>query len=408
MLSSLKLKDKLFYGWVVVAVFFVVFIALNGISLSFGVFFKSIGSEFNLTRAETSAVTSVNRVLSGICAFIAGWASDRYGPRIVILVMAIFTGLGLLFTSQANSLWQLFITYSLLLAVGTGAIFVVPTAIISRWFDKKRGLALGIAGIGQALGIVVVAPFATYLISNWDWRMAYLVIGVIAWLIVIPLSRLLRQDPYEIGALPDGVSSYSGSDNKEDSVQVVHSSLSQVFKGRNFWFMVFAWLPWALCLFLVYTHLVPHVTDTGMSAETAAGVLSLMGGSAVAGRLLMGIASDRVGRKLTVIICTLLQVGAMVWLIWAQDLWMFYLFAVVFGFAYSGLASSGGALVSDMFRLDNIGVIFGLLEISFGIGAAIGPILGGLIFDATSSYSIAYLIAGLGMLVSTIFLSLTR
>ncbi|MBA7700854.1 L-lactate transporter [subsurface metagenome] len=293
--------------------------------------------------------------------------------------------------------------------MGTGALYVVPTSTVSRWFNKKRGLALGIAGSGAGLGIVIMAPFATFLISHFDWRMAYFGIGLIAWLIVIPLSRLLKRDPYEIGALPDGINSHSKDiANEDESIQSVDSSLLQVFRTRSFWLVIFIWLFFASCLFLVFTHLVPHVTDIGFSAAEAATVLSLIGGVGIAGRVLMGVASDRIGRKLTAIICTLLQAGAMVWLIWSHDLWMLYLFALVFGFAYSGFSSSMGALIGDTFGLGKIGAIFGVLEIGFGIGAAIGPAIGGLIFDVSNSYSVAFLMGAVAMLISTLLIALIR
>lgn len=397
-------KDKIFYGWVIVVVFFIAGISLYGIYFSFGVFFKSIESEFGLTRAATSMILSANLVLAGVCSFFAGRALDRYGPRIIIFLMGLFTGLSLLLTSQTNSLWQLFITYSLLLAMGTGPLFVVPTSTISRWFDKKRGLALGIAGAGAGLGIVIFAPFATYLIANLDWRMAYLVIGLIAWVTAIPLSRFLKNDPREIGALPDGAkphSTYMGDDNP----QPIDLSLSPVFRTRSFWLIVFIWLFFAASLFLVFTHLVPHAIDIGFSAAEGATILSLLGGSGIAGRILMGIASDRIGRKWAAIISTLLQAGALVGLIWAQDLWMLYLIASVFGFAYGGCSAAMGALISDTFELAKIGAIFGVLEISFGTGAAIGPVIGGLIFDASNSYSLAFLLGAVAMLVVTLLIA---
>jgi len=407
--STLRFKNKLFYGWVVVATFFVIGITLYGIQFSFGIFFKSIESEFNLTRTATSAISSANLLLAGICAFFGGWALDRYGPRVVVLLMGILTGLSLSLTSQTNALWQLFITYSLMLAMGTGPLYVVPMSAVSRWFDKKRGLALALASLGIGLGMVVMAPFATYAITKFDWRMAYLVIGLIAWLVVIPLSRLLKKDPREIGALPDGEKSYAReAKSEESSVQPVDSSLLPVFQTRSFWILLPIWFLFASCLFLVLTHLVPHVTDIGFSAGEAAAVLSLIGMASIPGRLVMGVASDRIGRKLAIIICTLLQSGAMVWLIWAQDLWMFYLFAVVFGFAYSGSGSSMAAIIGDTFGLGQIGAIFGLLEVGFGVGAAIGPAMGGLIFDISHSYTIAFLIGAVVMLVATLLVTLIR
>ena len=409
MLSPINFRDKLFYGWVVVATFFVIGITLYGIHFSFGVFFKSIEGEFNLTRAATSAILSANMLLAGVCSFFAGRALDRYGPKAVVLLMGIFTGLSLVLTSQVNALWQIFMTYSLLLAMGTGPLYVVPMSAVSRWFDKKRGLALGLSSLGIGLGTVIMAPFATYLITNFDWHTAYLIIGLIAWLIVIPLSRLLKKDPREIGALPDGVKSCRQEvKSKENSIQLIDSSLWLVFRKRSFWILVSTWFLFASSVFLVFTHLVPHVTDIGFSAGEAAAVLSLIGMGSIPGRLVMGIASDRIGRKSAIIICTLLQSGAMVWLLWARDLWMFYLFALIFGFAHSGLGPSMAAIIGDTFGLGKIGAIFGLLEVGFGIGAAIGPAIGGLIFDVTGSYSIAFLTVPAAMLLATLFIALIR
>ena len=404
-----RLKDKLFYGWVVVVAFFVIGITLFGINLSFGVFFKSIESEFNLNRAETSAITSFYMLLAGVCAFLSGWALDRYGPRIVVLIMGLFTGLSLLLTSQTSSLWQLFITYSMLLAIGTGAVFAVPMSTVSRWFDKRRGLALGIAGSGVGLGPVVMAPFATYLISNFSWRMAYIVIGLITWLIVIPLSRLLKKDPYEIGALPDGIKAYPKDiKNEKDSIQSSGLLLPQAFRTRSFWLVTFIQLLYGFNIFLVMTHLVPHAGDLDFSPMEAATVLSLIGGAAVFGKVLIGTASDRIGRKLTAVICALLQAGAMVWLVWSQELWMLYVFALVYGFAYSGQSLVVAALVSDTFGLGRIGAIMGVLEIGFGVGAAIGPAIGGLIFDVSNSYFTAFLLGAVAMLVVALLMALIR
>jgi predicted MFS family arabinose efflux permease len=226
---------------------------------------------------------------------------------------------------------------------------------------------------------------------------------------VIPLSGLLKKDPREIGALPDGVKSYTEeAKSEESSFQPVDSSLLPVFRTRSFWLLVFIWFLFASNLFLVFTHLVPHVTDIGFSVVEAAVILSLMGGASIPGRLLMGIASDRLGRKLTATICALLMSGAMVWLLWAQDLRSLYLFALVFGFAHSGFGTSMGALIGDTFGLGNIGAIFGLLEVSFGIGAAIGSAIGGLIFDVSRNYSIAFSLGVVVMLVVTLLIVLIR
>ena len=409
MLSPSRIKDKLFYGWVVVVAFLVIGTTIFGIRFSFGVFFKSIESEFDLTRTVTSGIFSVHMVLCPVFAILGGLASDRYGPRIVLFLIGLLTGLSLLLTSQANSTWQLFITYSLLLSMGSSALFPATMSTVSRWFDKKRGLALGMAGSGAGLGIFVMAPFATFLISNFDWRMAFIIIGVIIWLIVFSLSRLLKKDPYEIGALPDGLDSLSKDiKNKEESIQPADLSLLQTLRTKTFWLITFVWLFLASNMFLVFTHLVPHVTDIGFSAGEAAAVLSLIGGLSVVGRVLMGTVSDRIGRKPTAIICALLQAGAMVWLMWSQDLWMLYLFALFYGLTYGGIGPSIAALIGDTFGLRNMGAILGALDIGFGVGGALGSAIGGLIFDATNSYFMAFLLGAVVMFISALLIALIK
>jgi len=378
---------------------------------SFGVFFKSLGSEFGLTRTGTSGIFSLYMVLSCVVALIGGWALDKYGPKIIALLMGVFIGLSLLLTSQTNASWQLFITYSLLLAMGTGPNYVIIMATVSRWFDKKRGFALGVVGSGAGLGMLLIAPFATYLISSFGWRMAYTIIGFIAWLIVIPLSRLLRKNPYEIGALPDGIRASEmgiGEPSRESSTPQTGLSLIQASGTGNFWLFGSIWLLYAFCYLLILTHIVPHATDMGIPAMEAATVLSLIGGGNIAGRLIMGRVSDSIGRTMTAITCALLVAGAMIWLIWSQDLWMLYLFGVVCGFSFGGLDSPVTALIGETFGMRSIGVIMGALNVAWGIGSAIGPALGGLIFDASKSYSTAFLIGALAMLTVALLIALVR
>jgi len=411
LLSPSRAKDKLFYGWVVTTAALIIGTLIFGTRYSFGVFFKSLEGEFDLTRTVTSSIFSVYMLLCPLFAILGGWALDRYGPRVAIFLMGLFIGISLLLTSQVNSSWQLFITYSLLLAIGTGATYTILMSTISRWFDKKRGLALGIGSSGGGLGTVVIAPFAAYLISSFDWRIAYRVIGLIAGLVVISLSMLLRKDPSEIGLLPDGVKATPGKiavPDKKDDAKPVSFSLNQAFRTRSFWALSVVWLSFSMCLHLLLTHIVPHATDVGISAAEAAIILGLIGGISIPGRLMMGWVSDRIGRKVSAITCALIQCGAMVWLAWAQDLWMFYLFAIVYGFAYGGFDSPVTAMIGDIFGLRSIGVIIGVLGIGFGIGAAIGPAIGGLIFDVSGSYFIAFLIGAFAMLIAALSVVLVR
>ena len=414
MLILKRIKERLFYGWVVVASIFFIGTTIWGLRFSFGVFFKSIEAEFSLSRGATSGVFSVYMALASVFAILAGWALDRYGPRIIVLLMGIITGLSLLLTSQASALWQLYISYSLLLALGTSAMYVVAISTVSKWFDKKRGVALGIASSGAGLGAAVVAPFSAYLISSFGWQKAYAIIGVIVLLVLIPLSRLFKKEPYEIGVLPDGIKSalITNHPKKLGSEDIIARpaglSVFQAFKTKSFWLITFTQFFYASSFFLLSTHIVPYATDKGISVIEASFSFSVIGAAGIIGRITMGAVSDRIGSKVTVVICGTIHVIALILLIWVQDLRVLYVFSVMFGLAWGGIVPTMGALIGDTFGLGKLGSILGVIDVGFGVGAAIGPIVGGLIFDITHSYFLAFFLGTVTMLIGISLIALVR
>lgn len=403
-------NKNIFYGWIIVASCTIITAIFVGTRLSFGVFFKSLAGEFQLTRLATSSVASVYMVLSALFAILSGLALDKYGPRIVFLLMGLFTGMSLLLTSQVSSSWQLYLSYSLLLALGTGGSIPVITSTVSKWFNKKRGLALGFANSGGSIGTIAIAPIAAYLIVNLDWRASCMIIGAVALLIVIPLCMLLRNDPSQIGVLPDGVKLSTGGTgvtSKEHESSQKGFSLLQALRVRSFWFMFFVFFFYAASLFLIFTHLVPYATDRGISPIDAAILLSIISGSCVVSRIITGRISDYTGRKWPGIISALLQAGALLCLNWFHDEWIVYVFAVIFGFSWGG----GGvslAMAADIFSGRSLGLIMGVLELGFLLGAAAGPVLGGYIFDMNSNYAIAFAAGAAMMAMAAILIALTR
>ena len=400
--------SHLFYGWIVVIGIFLIAAVLMGTNLSFGVFFKSLETEFALSRATTSSIQSLLQLLGGICAFLGGWTLDRWGPRIVMFIMGLSLGLGLLLTSQVTEAWQLYFTYSLLAAIGFGAIYVVGMSTVIRWFNKKRGLAIGISSSGLSVGPIAMAPFASFLIANLDWRWAYRVLALIAWVVVLPASLLLKKDPQGIGLEPDGITTSGSDDKPKDMALPGGLSFFQAFRTRSFWLYIFTWLLIASALFFVATHVVRHGEDIGFTSLEAASIISFLGFTAIFGRLIMGVVADRLGRKPTAVVCALLQVGALIWLVYARELWMLYLFGAAFGFANGGLISAITAQLGDIFGLRKIGTILGMLDIGWGIGAALGAAAGGYIFDATLSYQRAFLVEIAASLVVAVLISLLR
>jgi MFS family permease len=382
-----------------------------GARYSFGVFLKSIETEFGLTRGSTSGIFSVYMLLCCVFSILGGWALDRFGPRKVSFLMGSFTGLSLLLTSRANAIWQLLITYGLLLSLGTGALYTVVNSTASRWFDKKRGLVLGITTSGGGLGAIVMAPVAAYLISNLDWRTAFAVMGLISWPVIAAMSLLLRKDPSEMGLLPDGVKSdpiRKSKANEDGIAQFTGPSLLQALKLSQFWFLSFIWLFLSLNVHLVFVHAVPYAVDTGIPPMDAAVILSLIGGAGIVGRLAVGRVSDTIGRKALAIACALLQAGALVWFMYARELWMLYVFGSSFGFLWGGLSTTVTALIGDIFGMRSLGAIMGVMSVGWSLGAATGPAIGGFIFDMRGSYLTAFAVGASAMLVATLFAALVR
>lgn len=401
---SSRVNDKIFYGWIILAICLITNSFLVGIRHTFGVFFKSIESEFLLTRLQTSSIVSTFMALSALFAIISGWAMDKFGPKLVIRAMGFIAGISLLLTSLVNSEWQLFFTYSFLFAVGSGGAIPVVMSVISRWFDRKRGLALGIGISGGSIGTIIMAPFSAYLIATMDWRNAYMVFGLLALFVIGSLSLLLWNDPAEIGVLPDGAKQpvTSLAENPRNSnYQLSGLLLSQAFRTGNFWLIFICWLAFAVCIGIILTHFVPYATDNGISTMKAASILSLAAVCAIISRLIVGRASDIFGRKVPTIISTALLSGSLLWLIWSHEMWMIYIFAIAYGISWGAIGVTTIAWATDEFHGRNLGTIIGALETGYALGSAIGPAVGGAIFDANNNYNAAFAIAAGAMLLTT-------
>ena len=398
------MTKKIFYGWVIVASCTLLLATAYGISFSFSVFFSSLQDEFAWSRATTSSLFSLYLLLTGLFSIIGGRFSDKYGPKVVVMMLGTISGLSLVLTSKVESPWQLFLTYSVLLSLGAGAMYIIVMSTGSRWFLKKRATALGIIGAGANLGTVIIAPVCAWIIHTYHWRSAYMIMGIVAWLIILPTALLLKKGPSEIGANIDGDPVLKETE-PANTTAVGEFSLREALKTRNFWLFFLIWFSYSFCLHMVISHMVPRVQDTGMTPIRAAATLSLMQAVAIPSRLLAGFIADKVDKRAIAIFFALLITLSMFWLVAADMAWMFYLFAVIFGLSYGGIDPPVIALVGDVFGLRKVGEIMGILMISWGLGSATGPYIGGLIFDFTGSYQLAFISGGLIMALAAIFMS---
>jgi MFS family permease len=387
----------LFYGWVIVAACMIIMAMHTGMMYTYGVFFKHLTADFGWSRGATSGVHSVFMVTHGLFAIVMGWLVDRFGPAKVMAAGAFIGGLGLALTSQINALWQLYMTYGVIFGIGAGAGFITTMATTARWFIKRRGLALGIVASGAGLGTMLLAPVAERLITAFGWSIAYLVLAVAIWAIMIPCALLLRRDPAEKGLRPYGsdevVTSANGMEQLKANTAETGINLRAAARYKPLWMLFIIFFLFNFCLQMVMVHLVNYATDIGIAALFAATFISIIGIGSFIGRITMGGASDRIGANSALVICCAIMMATLTFLIFAREPWMFYLFALVFGFAYGGEVPQMPVLVERFFGMRAVATLVGVTVLGATIGGAFGAWMGGQIFDVTQSYQLAFTIA---------------
>lgn len=415
------MKQKIFYGWIIAAAGFLLSFFGIGARYSFGVFIKSIEVEFDITRTSASGIFSIYMLLCVFFAVVGGWAIDRYGPRKIGIIMGIFTGLSLLITSMVSEPWQLLISYSLLLSLGTGAMYGVVNTTTSRWFVKKRGFVIGITSSGGGVGAIILAPFATYLISNYSWRTAFIVVGIISLILMIFSALWLVKDPGDMGLSPDNEvpektpEVNSPTDNSDNNVSKLKASngipdftTAQALRMNQYWLLFLSWVFLSLSIHMIYIHVVPYAIDSGITPLDAAFILSLLGIANITGRLSLGKLSDTIGRKKMAVICGVIHSASLLWLMQSDQLWMMYIFAVVFGLLWGGSGTMITSLIGDTFGTGNLGPIMGSITAGWALGAALGPAIGGYIFDTTGLYFYAFGAGATALLASAFFIAFLK
>lgn len=389
-LTKEKTVPTIFYGWVIVAASTLVMALGLGMLQSFGVFFKPVAGEFHWTRDVTAVAYSVYGIAEAVVTPASGFLTDRYGPKAVLAAGGVLAGVGYFLTSQTQSLWQFYLFFGVLIGLSSGVSYTPLVVTVNRWFVEKRGLAQGIVVSGVGIGTVIIPPLAAYLIEGLQsWRGAYMIMAAVLGIGITGLAFLLRRSPQD-----GGLQAYGHAATAEGPEMSQDLSLRQAVRRRAFWIIFLVGALSFGSLSVVLVHLVNYATDPGvrLSAEIAATLLSVIGLGSIAGKVGMGAMSDYIGRKATIIISCGLGAAMMFFLPAAKSLWALYLFSALFGFAYGGWTPVLPALVGELFGMRSMGAIFGITSLGGSLGAALGAYLAGAIFEATESYTLAFVL----------------
>lgn len=400
------MNSRYFYGYHIVAAGFITQAVCIGGMFTYGVFFKELETTFGWSRALVSGASSLAFLIMGLGGVIAGTLNDRIGPRIILTVSGACLGLGYLLMSQMTASWQLYLLYGVFVGIGFSTHDVITLSTITRWFIRRRGMMSGLVKVGTGGGQLVVPLIAAALIGQVGWRHAYRLIGIFSLAGLVATAQLMKRDPQGMGLRPDGDEPIDPGDRL--SVGPPSLTLSKAIRTMPFWNLCFAEFAIFGCLLTTIVHIVPHGRDQGLEPTTAAAILSTIGGVSMLGRIIMGTANDRIGGKRSLIIGFAILCAALFWLPLAVNTWMFFVFAVMYGFAHGALFTVMSPTVAEFFGTESHGLIFGMVLFCGTIGGSVGPFLAGYSFDLTGTYRAAFIMLVAMALAGTLLVTVMR
>ena len=404
--------NKPFYGWVVVGSAFLVLFLTYGVQYSFGVFVPPMLDDLGWQRASLGGAFSLYSMVYMGFSLVSGRLTDTLGPRRVIVFGGVMLGLGIMATSQVSAQWQLYLYYGIVAALGMSTAYIPCNMTVVRWFNRQRGLALGIVSCGASCGILVVPTLSSYMITLTNWRVSLLTLGASMFVLIIIAARFMVRDPELLGLQTDGKETLTTDENlglSEVLNEATGWTLTEARSTLSFWLFLLTFAVILLTTTIPFVHVPVFARDIGLSAIGGSMAVSISGLFALIGSISLGTLSDRIGPKQAVLLSLCVQVVAFLIFLVAKDMVTLYLGAAAFGFFYGGIASLFPALVGDLFGRAHAGAIGGFIFGGAGIIGAWGPAVAGYLRDVDGDYRRAFILCALTIACSLVlFLVLPR
>lgn len=399
-------RPRIFYGYYLVAITFVFLTLFNGSAVSvFSLFVRPLEDSLGWGRGQVMAGFTFFYLLLGFASPVVGRFVDRYGARLVMPIGALTMGLGLLLLSRTSDLWLFYVGYAVM-GMGGAALGPVPcSAVVSNWFRRKRGTALGLMAAGIGAGGVVMAPFVAFMLARFDWRTAYLSMAVLLTAVVLPLSLgFIRTRPAEMGLSPDGDSAPAVLPEKGAMMnEETGFTLRQSVRTSAFWLIAVAFSFSNFANMSVFQASSSFLGDAGFSIATAATSLGLVGLGSATGKILFGWMCDKIAPKRVCAIGIALQLAGTLLLISVQEgsspvlVWGY---AILLGLGVGAWLPTLSMISSMNFGLVFYGTVFGSLNLLNSTGTATGPLFSGLAYDMTGSYMSAFITCAILMAIA--------
>ena len=404
----------MFYGWIIVtAALFVNGLSSGPVWSGVGVWIKALELQFGWSRAQLTGAFSMAQLEGSIIGPLMGYLIDRLGSRRMVLIGMIITGLGFLLFSRTTNIYIFYLSYGLIM-LGTAAGTWLPyMTVVNRWFVRKRGMAMAIAAEGSPLGGLVLVPILAWAITlgNYGWSVTAQWIGVVFLCLAWPMSRLVRERPEDYGLLPDGdpptqtVREAARRVGRAAPSDELNFTARQAVRTHAFWLITFGHACSTILFATLTVHLVPMLTDQGLSLQSAAYVFSVVMGSAAIFQLIGGYVGDRIPINRAIAIFGFIQAGGFLMAVLVDSFQMAMLFAVTFGAGFGGRNPLTTAIRGDYFGKNAFATITGISSAPKYAFMLAAPLCAAFLFDSTGSYTLAFLIiGGLGMMSGVLFM----
>ena len=412
-ITSTSRTERFHYAWVVAGVTFLVLLAAAGVRTAPQVLIKPLEQEFGWTRSSISLAVAVSILWFGLGGPLAGTLVDRFGVRWMMV-----GGLGLVTAGLAamlfiDSLWQLHLFWGVVVGIGTGSLANVLGAVIAqRWFNKHRGLIVGLLGAASATGQLIFLPSMIWLTERGGWRGAMQAAAIVAALIVIPVLWLMRESPRDKGLRPYGDEGDNGEPTPPggpaDSLR--RTSLRAAARTLDFWLLAASFF---VCGYttngLIGTHLLPHALEHGFDGAAAASAIGLMGMMNILGTLASGWLSDRYDNRTLLAVYYTFRAVSIAFLPFVANLFGLAAFAVVYGLDWIATVPPTINLTAQRFGRGSVGVLYGWIFFSHMVGAAVAAYVGGVMRDSLGDYTLAFFsAAALGFIAAGFSISIER
>jgi MFS family permease len=403
----------LFYGWWIVGASFLILLITVGVGLyAPPVFLIPLQNHFGWSRAAIAGGSAVAALTAGGIAPFVGVLIDRYGSRKVMTGGALVMGCAFGLLSTVSSLWQLY-ALNVIAALGISCVAWIPNqTLISNWFARKRGTAMGITLAGIGFGGLAMPLFTAFVIGSYGWRVAFVVLGSLVLLIVVTvILAIVRSRPADVGLLPDGEPTAppgQGGAAIHGAGEVAGLSLSESVRTGAFWLLSLGHVLWTFGSMSLIAHIPAFLSDQGFERTVAAGALSAAIGISVVGRLSFGVLADRFSKRRIISSALVLHALAVLCLFRIESFWALPGFVILFGMGLGGGAVLVPLLVGECFGLRAFGKVLGVVTISATLGAAAGPVLTGRIFDVTETYRLAFILHTISFTAAAVVLYFVR